>query len=89
MRHFRCRVVQYFYNLFVLSSKIVNTLTGGSPHNTLSMQLGNKEYKNKIEEFATMVINDVFWVLFKEVDHVENAVNGEAKAASIWLPYKG
>lgn len=89
MRYFKCMALQYLYNLFVLSSKALNTLSGGSPHNTLSVQLSKKHRKNHVENAATIIIDNLFYFLFKEIDHVANAKDTEAKANSIWKPYRG
>jgi len=81
-------IKQYFYNLFVLFSKIVNTFIGGSPHETLSMALGRAYLCGTENKFTLLMVNIVNWIfatLFKESNHVQLAyLEKENKARSLW-----
>lgn len=76
----------YFYNWMVLGSKAINTIRGGTPHESLSQWLGRKERENPYSpySFYASVVNCVFYILFKEEDHIKDALDGENKSKDIW-----
>lgn len=79
---------QYLYNWLVLGSKMINTLIGGTPHDTLSMALGRAYVngtKSELTLFFVYLVNWLFATIFKEANHVQSAyLDKEPKAKSLW-----
>lgn len=66
-------------------SKTINTIRGGTPHESLSEYVGRKYYEEHNDKYYAFVnVIDCFFMVLGEVDHVYNSLNGEKMAKDIW-----
>jgi hypothetical protein len=73
----------YGFNLFVLATTALNTITGGDPGETLSSRLGKGKLSGKpVHTFMSRIVDAVFRTLFGQSDHcVESIQEDEGKGA--------
>ena len=76
-------VIGYLYNIMVLLSKAINTILGGTPHESLSEKLGRRFYLEGKEHYAipVLIVNAIF---FWEHNHIANAINDENNSKDLW-----
>lgn len=60
----------YAFNLFVLATTTINTVTGGDPGETLSSRLGKGKLSGKpVHTLLSRLVDLTFETLFSETDH--------------------
>ena len=75
-------IFQYFYNLFLCFSQIINTLMGGDPDESFSSRVGKavkRDCKFAIKYLAPM-LDWLFW----EKDHAVKSIELDEGGKEIW-----
>ena len=78
---------QYLYNLLVAFSRLLSTVLGGHPNESISDRLGECQINCPDKQpFKTMryCVDTLLYLIAGEKDHCLNSINGEPKAKEIW-----
>lgn len=78
---------QYLYNIMVALSRLVSTILGGHPNESISDRLGEcaigcpdrQPYKA-----MRIFVDALLYLIAGEKDHCLNSINGEPRAKELW-----
>lgn len=73
---------QFLYNLILSLDQLLNVLLLGDPDESISGRTGRAMASGKPKRFVPVMasfLDWLFWVIFKEENHVQNAIEPEER----------